>query len=248
MRFKQYLHTLEEGINDKGIFKAIFVVGIPGAGKSYTISKIKGVVSPQVINTDRASEYLAKKLGITSGEDNWSLFKDSAHRITVNHLTQCLNGMLPLFVDGTSSDVSNILARVGILESIGYDVGCIFVETDLDVAIDRAERRAAAINRTVPQDFIKKVHALSQENKEYLKGKFDFFKVANNNPGSLDDSSMHALFKQTQSFFDGPLKNPVGIRALQTLKENNEKYLSPLVFSEEELKTKAVGWYRSNRK
>jgi Zeta toxin len=248
MRFKQYLQHIDEGINDKGIFKAIFVVGVPGAGKSYTISKIKGVVSPQVINTDRASEYLAKKLGVTSGEDNWSLFKDSAHRITVGHLAQCLNGMLPLFVDGTSSDVSNILARVGILESMGYDVGCVFVDTDLQVAIDRAERRAAAINRTVPQEFIKKVHSLSQENKQYLKSKFSFFKEARNNPGELDDEALQQLFTQVQGFFTAPLKNPVGIRALETLKGAKEKYLAPSVFSDEEIKNRASGWYRSHRK
>ena len=35
MSFEQFL--LNESINDKGILKAIFIVGLPGAGKSYTV-------------------------------------------------------------------------------------------------------------------------------------------------------------------------------------------------------------------
>ena len=58
--FKQFM---SESIEDKGIFKAIFVIGIPGAGKSYTVSKMNGAVTPRVVNTDRATEYLAKKFG-----------------------------------------------------------------------------------------------------------------------------------------------------------------------------------------
>lgn len=49
MNFSKFL---TESINDKGKFKAIFIIGIPGSGKTYTISKLKGIISPRVINTD----------------------------------------------------------------------------------------------------------------------------------------------------------------------------------------------------
>lgn len=242
--FRQFI---DESMNDRGILKAIFVVGIPGAGKSYTISKIKGAIQPQIINTDRATEYLTKKLGIESGEENWSIFKDDAHRVTVAHLANCLNGMLPLFVDGTSSDVSNILARAGILESVGYDVGVVFVDTKLEVAVDRAKARGEAIGRHVPAEFIKKVHDLSQENKAYLKSKFQFFKEISNDPGELTDEAILTLFKSVSSFYDAPVQNPVGQRTLKKLKEEKQKYLVPEVYSADALKKKAEGWYRSHR-
>jgi 4-hydroxy-tetrahydrodipicolinate reductase len=62
MKFEEFL--LQESINDKGILKAVFVVGMPGAGKSYTVSNLKGQVSPKIVNTDVALEFLSKKTKI----------------------------------------------------------------------------------------------------------------------------------------------------------------------------------------
>ena len=53
MRLENYL--ISEGINDKGIFKACFMCGHPGAGKSYTLTKIKsGIIEPRIVNIDKA--------------------------------------------------------------------------------------------------------------------------------------------------------------------------------------------------
>ena len=121
MTFKQFI---DESINDKGILKAVFVVGIPGAGKSYTIKQLTGGVAPKIVNTDKATEFLSKKFEIESNSETWkSFFRDKTRPMTTAMLTNYLNGMLPLFVDGTSNDVSNVLGRAGILESLGYDVG-----------------------------------------------------------------------------------------------------------------------------
>jgi hypothetical protein len=243
MTFKQYI---DEGINDKGILKAMFVVGIPGAGKSYTVSQLKGGISPKVVNTDHSTEFLSKKFKIPSNDETWkSFFRDRTRPLTTGLLFNYLNGMLPLFVDGTSNDVSNILGRAGLLESIGYDIGMVFINTDLDVAKERAVKRGEEIDRHVNREFIEKVHALSQENKEYFKGKFDFFKEVNNNPGELDDAAMLNIFRQTTGFFSQPVENPVGKRTLEKLKEEKEKYLIPAIFEKDELQKKVEGWYRS---
>ena len=240
--FKQFL---DEGINDKGILKAIFVVGIPGSGKSYTVSKLKGTISPQVINTDRATEFLSKKLKVDASQENWPMFKDSAHRITTSQLFNYLNGLLPLFIDGTSSDVSNILARAGILESLGYDIGVVYVSTSLDVALDRAKKREQDIGREVSVDFIKKVHEMSEANKEYLHGKFGFFKEVSNDPGELTDEVMLDLFTKVSGFYNEPLKNPIGKRTVEKLANAKQKYLTPSIFEPDALKKKTEGWYRS---
>lgn len=241
--FKQYI---AESINDKGIFKALFIVGIPGAGKSYTTSQLRGTISPKIVNTDRATEFLSKKFKIASNSETWrSFFRDRTRPITSGALNNYLNSMLPLFVDGTSNDVSNILGRAGILESIGYDVGMVFINTDLDVAIDRAKKRAQEIDRHVDEEFIKKVHEISEENKEYFKGKFSFFREVSNNPGELDDAAIAKIFKQVSSFYNEPVENIVGQRTLEKLREAKEGYLVPTVFKAEDLKKKAEGWYRS---
>jgi adenylate kinase len=241
--FKQYV---AESINDKGILKALFIVGIPGAGKSYTASQLKGTISPKVVNTDKATEFLSKKLGIPSNSETWkSVFRDRTRPITTGALSNYLNSMLPLFIDGTSNDVSNILGRAGILESIGYDVGMVFIDTDLEVAQERAKKRGAEIDRHVDADFIQKVHELSVKNKEYFKGKFGFFREISNNPGELDDAAIAKIFKQVSAFYNEPIENPVGQRTIEKLKEAKEAYLVPSVFDADDLKKKVAGWYRS---
>lgn len=239
--FKQFM---AESINDKGIFKAIFVIGLPGAGKSYTVKRLKGPISPVVINTDKAAEYLGKKLGIKVSSETWKMIEDKTHRMTKGSLKNYVNGMLPLFVDGTSNDASNILHRMGILESLGYDVGIVHVYADLETAKKHAKEREAKIGRVVDPEFIELVNSQSHDNASFLKSKVGFFREIKNTSDRLDDEEMLKAFKATQAFFASPVKNPVGKRAIQDIIDGKEKYLVPLVVTDEELDNKIQGWYR----
>lgn len=244
MNFEEFL--LSESINDKGILKAIFVVGMPGAGKSYTVSNLKGQVSPKVVNTDVALEFLSKKTKIPANSETWkTVFRDSTKKMTSTMLYNYINGMLPLFIDGTSNDASNVLSRAGILESLGYDVGMIFIDTDIEVAKQRAIERAEKIGRTVDPTFIDKVYKESEANKKYFQSKFSFFKVYENNGQGLDNDLMQKLFKQVQGFYTEDVQNPVGTRNLEKIREEKEKYLVPTLFQDETLKNKLSTWYKT---
>lgn len=244
MNFEQFL--LNESINDKGIFKATFICGIPGSGKSYTSSQLKGQINPKIVNTDIMLEFLSKKTKIPANSDTWkTVFRDTTKQITSNMLYNYINGMLPLFIDGTSNDTSNVLSRAGILESLGYDVGMVFIDTPLEVAQQRAVERAEKIGRSVDSKFIEKVYKDSEVNKKYFKSKFDFFKLYENNGSSLDNTMMDELFKKVQGFYTSELQNPVGIRNLEKLIDNKGKYLVPDLFEQETLKNKLSIWYKT---
>ena len=244
MKFEEFL--LQESINDKGILKAIFVVGLPGAGKSYTVSNLKGQLSPKIVNTDVALEFLSKKTKIPANSETWkTVFRDSTKKMTATMLYNYINGMLPLFIDGTSNDASNVLSRAGILESLGYDVGMIFIDTDIEVAKQRAIDRAEKIGRTVDPTFIDKVYKESEANKKYFQSKFSFFKVYENNGQGLDNDLMQKLFKQVQGFYTEDVQNPVGTRNLEKIREEKEKYLVPTLFQDETLKNKLSTWYKT---
>ena len=242
LTFKQFV---SEGINDKGLLKAIFVVGLPGAGKSYTIGQLKGPISPKIVNTDKAAEFLSTKWKKDITSDSWADFKDKSHKMTYAMLQSYIDGMLPLFVDGTSNDISNILHRIGILESVGYDVGVVFVSASLETSIRRANERAAKIGRHVDEDFIKHVYDRNKENAAYLKSKVSFFRMVENDTDELDDKGMMDAFKKVQDFFNSPLDNPVGKRNIEQLKLNSQKYLSPSIISSDALAKKITGWYKS---
>ena len=52
---------LLEGIYDPNIFKAVFLAGGPGSGKSYVVSKVVSGMGLKVINSDEPFErYLVK--------------------------------------------------------------------------------------------------------------------------------------------------------------------------------------------
>lgn len=242
LSFKQFLH---ESINDKGILKAVFVIGLPGAGKSYATRRISGSISPVIVNTDKAAEFLSTKKGVRISAETWhEHFNDSAMRITANMLSSYLNSLLPLFIDGTSNDVSRIMHRIGILESIGYDVGVVHVRADLETALKRAKERGENGTREVDEDFIRMIHQLNDDNVEYLKSKTGFFREIDNSGNTLTDASMLAAYKAVQAFFSEDVKNIVGKRTLNKLREEKQGYLTPSIMSQQHLKNLVQGWYK----
>lgn len=243
MKFNDFM--LIESINDKGIFKALFVIGSAGAGKSYTISNLNGIISPKIVNTDRFLEFYAKKIGVKANSDNWrELFRDKTKHTTKQMTYNYLNGMLPLFIDSTSNDVANILSRAAVLESIGYDVGFVYVHADLDTVIKRVQKRNQSGNREVDLDFVKRAHEKTNTDIEFLKGKGHFFLEIDNSDGEMTNEIMHTAFKKAQSFFKEDLKNPIGNRTIKKLKDSSEKYLVPEIFTNEELQNKVERWYK----
>jgi len=236
MRFREFI---SESISDRGILKAIFIVGIPGAGKSYTTKKITGAIQPRIVNTDRATEFLSFKNKKSVDSSNWPEFKDKAHHITRTALGNYVNSMLPLIIDGTSNDASNILHRVGILESLGYDVGMVFIDTSLETAL----KRAAARERKVDPTFIKFVNDQAQENLQFFKTKFSFFEKIKNDEGEMNDDIILAAFKSVQSFYDYTVKKPVGKRLITDMQEQKSKYLSDIM-GQDVIDRKIENWYK----
>lgn len=238
------LQSLQESINDKGKFKAIFVTGVPGAGKSYTIANITdGQIPVRVVNSDKAYEFLGRK-GATDITDasQWDKVSQQVKVTSTNMLVQYVNSMLPLFVDSTSSSPANLLRRKGILESMGYDCALVWIDTDVETAV----KRAAGREREVPEDFIRKTHAEAERVGEYLMGQFDFRMKLNNNDGELTEEVIKRAYNSARSFFLGELQNPIGQRNLQEVAEAGEKNLSPTVYAIEDIQHIMQGWYKNS--
>lgn len=228
---------LLESVNDRGIFKAVFFAGIPGAGKSYVLNKISdGGIMPRVVNTDIYTEYLSKKFGRDiSGE--FDVHVDVIKKVTVNQLSGYVNGALPLFVDGTSNSASSLFKREGILKSFGYDTGMVYIDTDLDVAIERSKER----DRKVPEEFIRKVYESLSKNREYYKNHFEFFVEVKNSDGELTDKVVMDAYKKVRGFYSSDIQNPIGIESKNKMVNG---YLVPSVYRDISSIVRVVrGWY-----
>lgn len=221
----KFINFISEGINDVGIFKAIFMAGQPLSGKSYTISKISsGNIGTRIVNTD-----------------TWinRFDKEKAKYLTKSQLVLYLNSMLPLFIDSTSTNPSNIVKRKGLLNSIGYDTGMIFINADLETSIKRIEQR----ERKVPIEYIIKAHNNIEKLKPFYKNEFAFYIEIDNNDGELTNDVIIKSFKSVSKFFTLPLNNPIGIETIDKMLKNKWKYLNNGIHDIQYLNRLVDIWY-----
>jgi len=147
--------TLIEGAQDRGIFKAIFLAGGPGSGKSTISSKIlDGTVGWKRLNTDQIWEFLLKKENISLAHDERSPMEKqraaqhakTARKKLPKQEEMYIKGRLPLLIDRTAVSYRAVIDHARKLESIGYDVGMIFVDTNQEEAKRRNEQRERKLN------------------------------------------------------------------------------------------------------
>ena len=148
----KYYQELQEGLYDPNIFKAFFLAGGPGSGKSYVVRRTTGGTGLKIVNSDIAFESLLKKAGLSlkmPPEEFERKEKVRAHakKITAKQKINYLEGRLGLIIDGTGKDANKILKQKASLEELGYDTYMIFVNTSLDVAIKRNEERPRSLQK-----------------------------------------------------------------------------------------------------
>lgn len=235
MRLVNYLN---ESIEDKGILKACFMCGLPGAGKSYVGDAIKdGTINPKIVNTDKLVEFFGDGGGV-----DWSIYGDKIKKLNKKQLVNYLNSMLPLWIDSTSSNSSSLLRRKGILESIGYDVCMVWVDTPMKTALERIEQR----KRKVPKETVKEMYKKLNNMKAFYKKQFgsDFYEVKNGE-GELTEQTMLDAYKKVSKFFNKKLQNPIGKDTFDEMKNQKKKYLIGYGKYDESLIKKYVdSWYR----
>lgn len=236
------IQQLQESVNDRSILKAVFVAGIPAAGKSYTVSQISdGAIPLRIVNTDTMIEFFHRKgLIDMRNKSEQRAVLDQAKKTNKEQLFQWLNGVLPLVVDSTSANEQNIIRRKGLLQSIGYDVAMVWVNVDVETAVSRAAQR----DRAVDEDFIRRSHAIAEENKEYFRANFSNFVEVDNAGGVVDNATMTNAVKSVSSFLSSPLGNLTGKRLLQAMDEKQSKYLIPDIYEEQRLRGLVESWYK----
>ena len=212
---------LQEGVYDPNIFKAFFLAGGPGSGKSYVVRKTTGGTGLKVVNSDDAFERLLKKANMSlkipspsaGGKKDFDPEKDKEYKsymgvrdkakeITKKQQANYLEGRLGLIVDGTGKDYDKISNQSNELRQLGYDTHLIFVNTSLDVALERNAKRS----RSVPESVVIKSWKSVQANI----GKFNnHFKqnliIVDNN--KADEDIIKQVYKRIQGLLKKKVKN-----------------------------------------
>ena len=156
---------LKEGLYDPNIFKAFFLAGGPGSGKTFVTKSAFGGTGLRMINSDNAFEVALKKnnLSLKMPEDESEardIVRARAKATTGNIMDLSIKGRLGMVVDGTGRDYDKIKTQKAMLDQLGYDCYMIFVNTSLDVALERNSKR----ERSVPEYITRKSWEQVQSN------------------------------------------------------------------------------------
>ena len=212
---------LNEGVYDPGIFKAVFTAGGPGSGKSYAASTLFGMpekmpfVSAQglkSVNSDKYFETYLQMKGISQDiaslnpaeyEQAMTLRKKSK-TVSQAALKNYINGRLGLLIDGTGKDYAKISKQKKRLQGVGYDCFMVFVNTDLDVALERNQLR----DRKLPSELVKSSWQAVQNNMgkfQSLFGRSNMLIVDNSEYKDFED----VVKKAANSFISRKIQNPI---------------------------------------
>ena len=180
-------HELQEGVYDPNIFKAIFLAGGPGSGKSYVVRRTTGGMGMKIVNSDDIYEKMLKDAGLdTTPEDIYSdqgqEIRGRAKGVTSRMKGNFLDGRLGLIIDGTGKDYAKIAKQVQGLKLLGYECYMIFVNTSLDTAQEQNKKR----KRTLPEKEVATMWNEVQSNIggfQRLFGNSNFIIVDNNMAG-----------------------------------------------------------------
>lgn len=230
LRKEMFIHMVTEGVDDPGILKCVFMAGGPGSGKSFTAKEIFGVgrntlasVSAgglKLVNSDTAFEKGLKDNGInpkelgriereepelwdkiTSGDTS---IRGKAKSITRKQQDFYEAGRLGMIIDGTGDEVQKIRKKKQHAESLGYDCYMVFVNTSLEVALERNRNR----DRVLSDELVTDIWKACQNNLGHFQGMFsgNYIIVDNTVYGQVHKN----IQKSINSFLRKPTYNQIG--------------------------------------
>ena len=208
---KEEIIEVEEGVNDPAIFKAVFLAGGPGSGKSFIVGKTGlQALGFKVVNSDDAFEKAMTKAGLETTPDNIFSVKGQELRGAAKALTgvkqnMWLKGRLGLVIDGTGKDTDKLKKQAATLKKLGYDGAMIFVNTDLATAQARNLKR----KRTLPADEVEKYWTTVQKNIGAFQTYFgkQKFTVVDNSEGKDYVQETLRAYKEITKFTKNPPEN-----------------------------------------
>ena len=155
---------INEGVYDPGIFKAFFLAGGPGSGKTFVTQSAFAGTGLKLVNSDVKFERDLRKANLSlKMPDEEKYFRDrirqGAKEFAGKQMDTYLKGRLGMIIDSTARDYPSIQRQYNLLRNIGYDCYMVFVNTSLEVALERNRTRSRSIPEYIVQKSWKGVQA-----------------------------------------------------------------------------------------
>lgn len=214
MKISEFIfESLDEGVNDPHIFKAIAMIGPMGAGKSTIAQKLVGGSGLRSLNLDNFNELLIKQGKVAGG----NLTPDQLERswqLTQKQKGNWVTERMGLLIDGSGRNVEGLVKPLTELENLGYNTMVILVNVSLETSIQRQQQRAArqaaqfGQGRNVPLDLAKSSYEQIQQNIPKLKQLYGNRLLVINNEGAVDLSQEEKIVNR---FLTAPPSKPAAV-------------------------------------
>lgn len=181
----------EKSINkNKFPFKAIFIFGPAGAGKSF-LSKQIGIPKDFVVsNPDERIESVFPTFGLSmkfaefgkdkKAADPLAKAQQTAREVLQNaeqgHTANMLSIANPIVFDTTGEDTEKMSQRINALTRAGYDVGVFMVNVPPDVSVARDQQRKRTVGAPT--------QAISQQYQKEVVRDRKYFELLSSNPNT----------------------------------------------------------------
>ena len=230
---KLFEEFVGEGVYDPGILKAFFMAGGPGSGKSFVATELfdfpKGKVGSvsyatglKLVNNDNAFEKGLKDAGYNAGDladlakdpDKWAevmVIRDRAKKLTRGLQNNYLNSRLGQVIDGTGKDFDKISRDRDIYQDLGYDTYMVFVNTSLEVALERNQMR----ERKLDDKMVEKMWKEVQNNLGHFQKLFGSDKMLIVDNSTYGEDLLDQAEQQINKNLGAPVQNPLGKRWIQ---------------------------------
>jgi predicted kinase len=194
VNFGQFLN---EGVYDPHIFKAFFLAGGPGSGKSYVSRTLFNGTGMKMVNSDAFLTNTLRKVGQSLDLRNveggmLDVMRNKAKTQSGSLLKKHLANRLGIVVDGTGRDYDRLAREMADAKRVGYDCYMVFVDTTLDVALGRNRVRERKVSEPVVIKNWKGVQA-NMDRFKRLFGNSNFVRVTNNKDN--DNETNAKIFK-----------------------------------------------------
>ena len=120
-------------------------MGLPGAGKSYTLNNNYDVTGYTMIDPDEI-----KKEKADYDDKKPSVYHEWSKKEAKARIARAMANDENLVIDGTGTNVEKMYKQITELQADGYTVEILYVKVKLETAIERNAKRA----RTVPVEII----------------------------------------------------------------------------------------------
>ena len=220
-------HDLQEGLQDPNIFKAFFLAGGPGSGKSFVVRKTTGGMGLRIVNSDDIFEKYIKDAGFDMDmrtkkaereAEKRDIVRKRAKDVTKKREKNYVAGRIGLIIDGTGKDYDKIAKQSIQLRQIGYDTHMIFVNTSLDVALARNAERERSVEDSIATKSWKEVQSNLGKFSQHFKQNLI---VVDNNDVKIDDGTLfNSVLRQVKGLLKKKVTNP---KALEWVKLEMER-------------------------